>query len=74
MSDTRILIPVELLGGPFDGHEAEVVMNDLNHDVYLFSERGETHAYAWRGTSSTDGKRWLLGHLQKVGRKGVPCP
>jgi hypothetical protein len=63
-------IPVELLGGPFDGHETDVPMNDPEHDVYVFEADGAAHAYAWRGTSNADGKRWLLGYLQKVGRRG----
>lgn len=66
------MIPVELLGGPFDGHRADVKMNDPDHDVYIFEENGESHAYAWRGTSTDKGRRWLLGYVTRVGRKGAP--
>lgn len=66
-----MIVPVELLGGPFDGHETETRVNDLNHHVYLFREGNEVHAYAWSGATSRDGKRWVLRHLQRVGRKGV---
>jgi len=66
------MIPVECLGGPFDGHQDTVRMNDPHHDVYIFEENGEAHAYAWRGTSTDKGRRWLLGYVVGVGRKGAP--
>jgi len=67
------MIPVELLGGPLDGHCDVVRLNDPEHDVYVFETQGGAHAYAWRGTSTDGGQRWLLGYVCGVGRKGAVC-
>ena len=73
MSADEALVPVECLGGPYDGHRADVALNDPQHDVYLLECGGEAHAYAWAGTSTDKGKRWVLKYVCAVGGKGMPC-
>ena len=60
-----ILIPVELIGGPLDGHRDLVGMPEIDVlDVHLFqqSRPGETLrcAYGWAGRSTAGGRRWVL--------------
>ena len=67
-------MPVELVGGPMDGTETTVPVNDPKFDVYLFRRmdeagRREVMAYAFRGRSLNGGKRWALEFLYYVARQ-----
>ena len=57
------MVPVALHGGPFDGHEAEVLWNPAG--AYLFARRDaagayEAWVYRWADRSTAAGKRWVL--------------
>lgn len=67
----RTMVPVELVGGPYDGHVDEVELNDPGRDVYLFECDGRSCAYEWRGTSDESGQRWLLFFMLMVGRRAA---
>lgn len=61
----HILIPVELSGGPLDGHCAEVAKNEVDAlDVHLFvrvtDEEKLRCAYRWTSKTTAKGKRWVL--------------
>jgi hypothetical protein len=65
MKMQKILIPVELSGGPLDGHRDDVekgVIDEL--DVHLFELRtGQERlrcAYAWGDRTANKGRRWVL--------------
>jgi hypothetical protein len=74
----RQMMDVELVGGPMDGAELEVRVNDPGFDVYLFrrdkgpdGEDGrEVLAYAFRGRSLCGNGRWALEFLYQVARVG----
>lgn len=63
MSAMAAKVPVELSGGPFDGHVDEVIWNPAGR--YLFSRRDadgrfEAWTYRWADRSAGDGQRWVL--------------
>lgn len=72
-------IPVELLGGPLDGHQCHVAVTDPARNVWLFRdlsgpEPKEVHAYAFHGTSTPTGSHWILRHLYRVAWSPKPKP
>ena len=68
-------LDVELVGGPLDGHQCEVEMNDPRFDVRLFTRREEGRrevlAYAFQGRTTNNGNRWVLGFLYAVAKMGA---
>jgi hypothetical protein len=71
---TGTKIDVELLGGPFDGHQDEVTLKRPGFDVWLYTDQatGKVFAYVMSGTTCREGKRWVLrcwGEVAKVGTK-----
>lgn len=60
-----IYLPVELSGGPLDGHRDVVEMPEIAElDVHLFEQTaaGETLrcAYGWAARTTDRGRRWVL--------------
>ncbi len=68
------MTPVELVGGPLDGHQTEVKMTNPDFDVWLFTwnqaGRRAVLAYAMAGRTTPGGKRWVLGFLYEVAKLG----
>lgn len=67
-------IDVELLGGPFDGHQDEVTLKKPGFDVWLYTDKasGKVFAYVMSGTTSHKGRFWVLrcwGEVAELGRK-----
>lgn len=64
------MLPVELVGGPLDGHRAEVRALSPGFDVWLFQRnetgRREVLAYSFAGRSTDDGRHWVLAFLYEV--------
>lgn len=69
------VVPVQLFGGPLDGHLCDVRMSAPDSDVYLFRtprEGGGYHVWAYQfGCRTVDrGRRWVLEFLYRVARQG----
>lgn len=65
MNAQQVKLPVELCGGPFDGHRDEVSKPEIDQlDVHLFGRETEAErmrcAYRWTGRTTRGGKRWVL--------------
>jgi hypothetical protein len=68
---------VELVGGALDGTETTVPRNAPDFDVYLFRRmdeagRREVLAYAFHGSRTLCGGRWVLQFLYAVARVVEP--
>lgn len=74
-----IKIPVELSGGPLDGHREAVAKPEIDQlDVILFvrvvpGERLRC-AYGWTGRTTDKGRRWVLEFRCVVSRWRILNP
>ncbi len=69
----RVFVPVELSGGPLDGHRDVVGKHDVDElDVHLFERwrAGERLrcAYRWAGRTTGRGRCWVLVFVCVVSR------
>jgi hypothetical protein len=75
----KIMIPVELSGGPLDGHRDLVGKPEIDAlDVHLFEQRtGDERlrcAYAWASRTTDQGRRWVLVFQCVVSRWSLVNP
>lgn len=72
-TETETLLPVELTGGPFDGHRDEVALQPEMLDRYLFESRADGWvqrvSYIPAHRTTRTGKRWLLAYDCIVSRQ-----
>lgn len=70
MNAGEAMIPVELKGGPLDGHFDEVPQHETGLDGYLFqyeaAGRRSTQSYRLTGTTCRAGTRWVLQFVCEV--------